>query len=145
MNVIDNAIDGIVRLVGVWKPENLKFPKSHYMYAAQIPTYITRGRKIPSQRDDIPLASRQEIMTFETDKIATVITLNSVATDGLSQEDEAATLANRVELTNQVMAEYLLCAYDLYLDDQPGATTVDECLDLVLTMLPVCLFTPFST
>ena len=137
-NAIDIASKALVRLVGEWKPECLTLPKSHYMNEAQIPKYIERARNLLNTRETIPLASRRDIMTFETSAIADIIDMYSVPTDGLSKEDEAAAMLGRVELNNDVMAEYLLCAYDLYLEDQPGATTPEECKELLRTAIPVC-------
>ena len=138
-NAIDIASKALVRLVGEWKPECLTFPKSHYMNKAQIPKYIERARDLLNTRETIPLTSRRDIMTFETAAIANVINMYSVPTDGLSKQDEAAAaMLGRVELNNKVMAEYLLCAYTLYLEDQPGATTPEECTEFIRAAIPVC-------
>jgi hypothetical protein len=137
-NAIDKASEALVRLVGEWKPDGLTFPKSHYMNEALIPKYIERARDLLNSRETIPLSSRMDIMTFETDAIANVINQYSVCTDGLSKQDEAAAMNGREELTTKVMAEYVLCAYCLYLEDQPGATTPDECTELIAAAIPVC-------
>ena len=141
-NAIDNACKALVRLVGEWKPEGLTFPKSHYMSETLIPKYIERARDLLNTRETIPLSSRVDIMTFECEAIANVINQYSICTDGLSKPDEAAAMLGREELNNKIMAEYVLCAYCLYLEDQPGATTPDECTELIAAAIPVCSLHP---
>ena len=136
-NAIDIAAEALVQLVGKWKPEGLTYPKSHYMSEAQLPKYIERARNLLNTRETIPLPSRMDIMTFESTAIDDIINMYTVQTDGLSKEDEIAAMQGRVELNNDVMAEYVLIAYERYLENQPGATTLEESKDLLLHAIQV--------
>ena len=137
MDTINNAVNSLATLVGVWHPVDVPRTLTIYYSSAQFRNLISRAREFLSDNISIPMSVRMDLQDFATDKILAIITQYATPTEGLTPHEESAVSKGKDDLTAQVMADYILIAYGEHLDSVHGAASVQTCVDAFTNMLPV--------
>jgi hypothetical protein len=138
MEIIDKAVQSMVTLVGTWIPVvSLKTRETVYFNDSILTFFKERARASLALRDDIPDVIKKDLTTFDTRHIDSIIFLYSLEIGHLPPAERAQASKGRDDLTSIIMEEYLILAYELYVEDKADAVTESICKDDIIDMLPV--------
>ena len=146
MEKVDKAVESIVALVGTWNHVVAQENRETVYYDERTVLFLkSRARAALALRSDIPERIKEDLTTFDTGHIDDVIRMYAYPVGHLTPTQAAEASIGRDDLTHNIMADYIVMAYDNYMASKAGAVTVASCTQDIIDMLQVCAQNPQTT